>query len=335
MTNELHRNIRGALALSAALLVLFLWQQKPAIGQSVVHRIGFLGLRPLSESEALIGRLRAGLQDLGYVEGKNYVLDIRLADDNASRYPALVRELTDANVKLIVAANIPAAVAIHQINPQMMIVIAQGPDIVGNKLADSVERPGGVATGLEELKPGMTDKRLRLLKQARPAISRIAVLSPTPSESGHAVQYREAEQTAAAIGVTLRPYRVSAATDFDKVFDAIMRDGADGVVVLNGLLPRPIQLRIVGFATERRLPVIYASEQFVVAGGLMSYGADQPERFRLAASIVDKILKGTKPGDLPLTYDAQLRLFVNTRAAESIGMTLPQSLIAEAHTVLK
>ena len=267
MMYELHRNIRGALALAAALLVLFLWQQAPAIGQSAVHRIGFLGLRPLSESDALIGRLRAGLQDLGYVEGKNYVLDIRLADDNASRYPALVRELTDANVKLIVAASIPAAVAIHQINPQMMIVIAQGPDIVGNKLADSVERPGGVATGLEELKPGTTDKRLRLLKQARPAISRIAVLSPTPSESGHAVQYREAEQTAAAIGVTLRPYRVSAATDFDKVFDAIVRDGADGIVVFNGLLPRPIQLRIVGFATERRLPVMYASEQFVVAGG--------------------------------------------------------------------
>jgi putative ABC transport system substrate-binding protein len=321
--------------LAAAPLVWFLWQQPPAIGQPAVQRIGFLGLRPLSDSEALIGRLRAGLGDLGHVEGKNYVLHIRLADDDASRYPALVRELTDANVKLIVAASVPAAVAIHRTNPQMIIVIAQGPDIVGNNLAESIQRPGGVATGLEELKPGITDKRLRLLKQARPGISRIAVLSPTPSESGHAVQYREAEQTAAAIGVRLRPYRVSAATDFDKVFGAIMRDGADGMVVLNGVLPRPIQLRIVGFATERRLPVMYASEQFVLAGGLMSYGADQPERFRLAASVVDKILKGAKPGDLPLTYDAELRLFVNTRAAESIGVTLPQPLIDAAHTVLK
>jgi putative tryptophan/tyrosine transport system substrate-binding protein len=204
MKYELRRLTMAALALAAALPILLLSQQQPAIGQSAVHRIGFLGLRPLPESGPLIGRLRAGLQDLGYAEGKNYVLHVRVADDDASRYPALVRELTDANVKLIVAASIPAAVAIHQTNPLMMIVIAQGPDIVGNKLAVSVERPGGVATGLEELKPGMTDKRLRLLRQARPAISRIAVLSPTPSDSGHAVQYREAEQTAAAIGVTLR-----------------------------------------------------------------------------------------------------------------------------------
>lgn len=335
MSSELRRPTMGTLALSALLTTLSLAQQQPAHGQSAVPRIGFLGLRPMPESEPAIVQLRAGLQDLGYLEGKNYALDIRLADDNASRYPALVRALTDANVTLIVAASIPAAVAIHRENPLMAIVIAQGPDIIGNKLADSVERPGGVATGLEELKPGMTDKRLRLLKQASPAISRIAVLSPTPSESGHAVQYREAEETAAAIGLTLRAYRVSAASDFEKVFAAIMSDGAEAMVVFNGVLPRPIQSRIVEFAAERRVPAIYPDELMVVAGGLMSYSADHPERFRLAASYVDKILKGAKPGDLPLTYDAHLRLIVNTRAAARIGITLPQSLIAEAHTVLK
>ncbi len=335
MKFELRSSFLCALALAGALPNLSPSQQQPANSQSAVHRIGFLGLRPMPESEPAIRQLRSGLQGLGYVEGKNYVLEIRLADDNASRYPALVRELTKANVKMIVAASIPAAVAIHKENPLMTIVIAQGPDIVGNKLADSAERPGGVATGLEELKPGNTDRRLRLLKQVRPSLSRVAVLSPAPSENGHVVQYREAEQTAAAIGVSLRSYRVSATSDFDKVFDAITSDGADGMVVFNGLLPSPIQRRIVEFAAQRRVPTIYASEQFVVAGGLMSYGADQPGRFRLAAPIVDKILKGAKPGDLPLTYDAQLRLFVNARAAEKLGITLPQSLIAEAHTVLK
>jgi ABC-type uncharacterized transport system substrate-binding protein len=181
----------------------------------------------------------------------------------------------------------------------------------------------------------VTDKRLRLLKQVRPSISKVAVLSPTPSESGHAVQYREAERTAAAIGVKLRSYRVSAASDLEKTFEVIMSDGAEGMIVFNGVLPQPLQQRIVILATERRLPVVYASEQFVAAGGLISYGADQPGRFRLAASTVDKILKGAKPGDLPLTYDTQFHLIVNTGAAQRIGITLPGTLIAEADTVLK
>ena len=318
----------AGVVVAAVLSIVFVSQQQVAIGKPAVHRIGFLGFRPLPEFELAVSRLRAGLQDLGHVEGKDYVLLVRLDDDNPHRNPAVIRELTGAKVKLIVAASVPAAVAIHQTNPLMPVVIAQGDDIVASKLANSVERPGGFATGLEELKPGMTDKRLRLLKQAQPAISRIAILSPTATESGHALQYREAEQTAAAIGLKLRSYRVSAASDFDEVLDAVVRDGAQGLLVFNGSLPLPIQLRIVHFAAEHRLPAMYASDQFVTAGGLMSYGADEPERFRLAAALVDRILKGAKPADLPLTYDPELRLIVNQDAAERIGLTLPKSFVA-------
>jgi len=151
--SDLRRFLMGAPALAAVLPILSLSQQRPAIAQVAVHRLGFLGLRPLPQSEPAIDQLRAGLVDLGYAEGKNYVLVIRLADDSASRYPALVRELSDSNVELIVAASIPAAVAIHQQDPAMKIVIAQGPDIVGNKLAASAEHPGVSRPGSRNSSP--------------------------------------------------------------------------------------------------------------------------------------------------------------------------------------
>ena len=164
-------------------------QQADVSRDTAVPRIGYLGLRPLTESGASIAALKDGLRDLGYVEGKDYVLDLRMADNDPTRYPELIGELTRLRVKLIVAASTPAAVAIHKVNPTMPIVV-RGPDIVGAGLAESVSHPGGVATGVDELAAGLSERRLRLLKQAVPSISRVAVLSSAPTEGGHSNRIR-------------------------------------------------------------------------------------------------------------------------------------------------
>ena len=259
---------------------------------------------------------------------------VRTANDTASRYPALVAELSQLQVELIVVASTPAAMAIHATNPAMPIVVGRGPDLVGAKLAESMEHPGGVATGIEELAPGMTDKRLRLLKQAVPTMRHVAIVSAAPTASGHALQYHDAEQAAKALGLTLHVYAVTATSDFDRLFREIARDGADGLLVFNGLLPRPIQQRVVELAARQRLAAMYPDRSYVDVGGLMSYGQRGPDMFRSAATYVDKILKGAKPADLPLTT-TRLYLSVNTSAAESLHLALPASFLSLVDAIVK
>lgn len=209
--------------------------QEARVSPVDMPRIGYLGLRPVTESGASIEALKEGLRDLGYVEGKHYVLDLRFADNDSSHYPELIGELTRLRVKLIVAASTPAAVAIHKANPTMPIVV-RGPDIVGAGLAKSVTHPGGVATGVDELAAGLSEKRLRLLKQAVPSISRVAVLSSAPTESGHRTAFAEAEQAASAVGMTIRVFRVSATTNVEPLF-ADLAQGWRGCSVLPGRRP--------------------------------------------------------------------------------------------------
>jgi len=310
-------------------------QQRSATPGVTLHRIGYLGLRGMTQTAPSLAALKDGLRELGHVEGDDYLLDVRLANEDPDRYPALITELTALKVELIVAASTPAAIAIHKANPAMPIVIGRGPDLIGAGLAGSAEHPGGIATGIEELAPGMIDKRLRFLKQAVSTLSHVAILSAAPTEGAHSLQYKEAEQSAKAIGVTIRAYRVSAATDFSKVFDDITKDGADGLLALNGVLPGPVQRSIVQLAAHHHLPAMYPAVDFVQLGGFMSYGQRSPEMFRFAATYVDKIFKGAKPGDLPLTNWTKLYLSVNTQTAAALGITLPPSLLSQADEVVK
>jgi putative tryptophan/tyrosine transport system substrate-binding protein len=335
MQTRIRRTVFRCAVLAAFAPLVVAAQQRSATPGATLHRIGYLGLRPMTETAASLAALKDGLRELGHLEGSNYVLEVRLADDDPDRYPALIAELTALKVELIVAASTPAAIAIHAANPAMPIVIGRGPDLVGAGLANSAGHPGGVATGIEELAPGMIDKRFRFLKQAVPTLSRVAVLSSAPTEGAHVLQYREAEQTAKAIGVTIRPYRVSAATDFGKVFDDITKDGAEGVLGLNGVLARPVQRNIVELAAHHHLPAIYPAADFVQVGGFMSLGQRSPEMFRFAATYVDKIFRGAKPGDLPLTSWSRLYLSVNTKTAAALGITLPPSLLSQADEVVK
>jgi putative ABC transport system substrate-binding protein len=301
-----------------------------------VPHIAYLAFRPLTESGAIEGltALKEGLRDLGRVEGRDYVLDVRSADNDADRFPALISELTRLHVKLIVAPSTPAAVAIQKANPDMPVVV-RGPHIVGAGLARAADHPGGMVTGIDEVGTGDTAKRLRLLKQAVPAISRVAVLGSAPSEAGHARAVAEAEQAAKAIGVTLSVFRVSATTDLDRIFAGLRNDGVDAILCSGGILPRPVQQRIVELAARHRLPAMYPAIDYVRLGGLLSYGYRNAEMIRAAAPYVDKLLKGAKAGDLPLTIWDRYYLTVNARAASAFGLTLPTAFLSQADEVVK
>ncbi len=297
-----------------------------------VTRIGYIGLRPLTESAASmesITALKEGLRDLGHVESKDYVLDVRVANNDPARYPELTAELSKLQVKLIVAASTPAAVAIHKANPTMPLVV-RGPDIIGAGLADNATRPGGVTTGIDELSAGITEKRLRLLKQTVPAISRVAVISSAPTESGHDQAFDEADRVAQAIGVALRRFKISATTDLAPIFAGLRGDGVDAVFCSGGVLPRPVQQRIIELAAQHHLPAMYPLRDYVELGGLMSYAYRNAEMFRLLATYVDKILKGAKPGELPLTIWDRHYLTVNAKTAATLNITIPATILSQA-----
>jgi ABC-type uncharacterized transport system substrate-binding protein len=305
-------------------------------GKLDVPHIGLLGFRPLTEptSMSVVTALKDGLRDVGYVEGRDYVLHLRSADDDAERFPALIAELTQLQVKLIFAPSTPAAVAIHKANPAMPIVV-RGPDIVGAGLAQSASHPGGMVTGIDEVGTGDTAKRLRLLKQAVPAISRVAILGSAPSEAGHVRAIAEAEQAAKMIAVTLKVFRVSATTDLDPIFAGLKSDRVDAILCSGGILPRPVEQRIVELAARHRLPAMYPAIDYVQLGGLLSYGYRNTEMIRAAATYVDRLLKGASAGDLPLTIWDRYYLTVNAKAAAALDLTLPTTLLEQADEVVK
>jgi putative tryptophan/tyrosine transport system substrate-binding protein len=306
-------------------------------GHAVVPRVGYIGLRPLTESAASmdsINALKEGLRDLGHVEGKDYALDIRIADNDPSRYPALTHELVQLKVKLIVAASTPAAVAIHKTNPAMPIVV-RGPDLVGAGLAASEDRPGGVVTGIDELAEGIAERRLRLFKQAVPAISHVAVLSSAPTETGHLKAFAEAQRAADDLGLKLTTFRIAEKTDVGAIFTRLKGEGVDAVFLPGGILSRPIQQRLVELAGRQRLPAMYPIRDYVELGGLMSYSYRNPEMFRAAATYVDRILKGARAGDLPITIWDRYYFTVNLQNATTLGLTIPPAVLSKADEVIK
>lgn len=331
-----HGSRRLAAVMVCALVPWALLSGQQRAGKVDVPHIGYLGLRALTEagSVEVVTGLRKGLQDLGYAEGRDYVLDLRSADNAAGRFPALIAELTRLRVRLIFAPSTPAAVAIHKANPVMPIVV-RGPDIVGAGLAVSASHPGGMVTGIDEVGTGDTDKRLRLLKEAVPAISRVAILGSAPSAAGHARAVAEAERTATAIGVTLKVFRVSAATDLDGVFAGLRSDGVDALLGSGGILPRAVMQRVVELAARHQLPAMYPAIDYVRLGGLLSYGYRNEEMIRAAATYVDKILKGADAGDLPLTIWDRYYLTVNAKAAAAAGLALPTAFLSQADEIVK
>jgi putative ABC transport system substrate-binding protein len=238
------------------------------------------------------------------------------------------------DLELILAAALPQALEIRKNNPQMPMVIATCPGMISNGFAKTLKRPGGHYTGMDELPPGVTAKRLRLLKTAAPNVSRVALLSTTPGTGGHEAQLADAVETAKSLGVTVKPYRASTLKELETALAAIVDDGMNGLANFQGGLSLANRQLIVDFAAKNRLPAVYQASFFVEAGGLMAWAPDQEEQYREAARYVDRILKGAKPGDLPVHYPSRYDLIIGKSAAERIGLVLPPKLVAQANRVL-
>jgi len=303
-----------------------------------VARIGYLSPN-LATSPHLREAFREGLRDLGYVEGRNLVIEYRDAEGKVERLPALAAELVALKVDVIVAegGNTRVPLAATQATRTLPIVFASAADPVGSGLVTSLARPGGNVTGLSSLAPELVGKCLEQLKQAVPGVSRVAVLWQ-PGGFGERTEkdmLKEAEVAARALGVRLQFVEARGPEDFDRTFSDMTRARAGALTVLGSAMFFNERRRLVDLAAKNRLPAVYAQREFVDAGGLMSYGPDLADLLRRAATYVDKILKGTKSGDLPIEQPKKFELVINLKTAKALGLTIPQSVLGRVDEVIQ
>jgi putative tryptophan/tyrosine transport system substrate-binding protein len=298
-----------------------------------VPRIGFLGTSP-SAIAARIGAFREGLRDLGYVEGKNIVIEYRSAEGKLDRLPALAAELVRLKVDIIVSASAPVTRAAKEATSTIPIVFAQDGDPVASGFVASLARPGGNITGLSSLAPELSGKQLELLKEIVPKLSRVTVIGIS-TEPGNAQRLKEIELAAGALKVNLQYLDVLSSKDIETAFRAAAKGRADGVVMLGGTVFNTHRIQIVELAVKSRLPATYTRPEYVEAGGLMTYGPSINDLFRRAATYVDKILKGAKPADLPVEQPTKFEFIVNLKSAKQIGLTIPPSVLARADKVIR
>jgi putative ABC transport system substrate-binding protein len=297
--------------------------------RSTVPRVGIL--TPAAEaSTPLWEAFRQGLRDLGYVEGKNIVLEYRFAAGQDERLPALAAELVHLQVDLMVTNSGVGAQAAKDATKTIPIVTATS----GHYVVASLARPGGNITGLTLMAPELGGKRLELLKEALPHISRVAVLQNV----GNPVspdELREVEAAARGLGLQLQSLAVRHPDELDSVFAAITREGAEALIALADGVFWYHRTRLVALAAQHRLPAVFDAREFAEAGGLMTYGPSVPDNYRRAAVYVDKILKGTKPADLPVERPVKFELVINLKTAKALGVTIPPALLFQADEVLQ
>ena len=302
-----------------------------------VSRIGLLSLNA-SPNVHLGEAFREGLHELGYVEGRNLVIEYRDAEGNFDRLPALVAELVALKVDVIVTGGgTPSALAAKQAIRTVPIVFSSVPDPVTDGLVMSLTRPGGNITGLSNLNSELVGKCLEQLKHAIPGVMRVAVIRQ-PGAVGERTErdmLKAAEVAARALGVRLQFVEARAPANFDRVFSNISTARADAVTMLGSAMFFSERRRFVDLAAKNRLPVVYPQREFVEAGGLMSYGPDIADLFRRAATYTDKILKGAKPADLPVEQPTKFELVINLKTAKALGLTIPPSLLLRADQVIE
>ena len=301
-----------------------------------VYRLGLLGGSPPNSP----GGRRAwegffqGMRELGYVEGQNILVEGRFYGDHTDRLPSLAAELVRLKVDVIVAGATPAPEAAQRATSTIPIVMATHVDPVGSGLVTSLAKPEKNVTGMSTLGPELLGKRLQLLKEAIPGISRVAVLS-NPTDTAQALLLREAQVAAQSLKVRLQVLEARAPSDFAGAFSAMTKERTGGVIVLTSSMFYDARIRLAELAARSRVPAIYAVKDFAEAGGLMAYGVDLHESFRRAAAYVDKILKGAKPGDLPVEQPTKFELVINLKTAKALGLTIPPSLLGQADQVIE
>jgi putative ABC transport system substrate-binding protein len=300
-----------------------------------VSRIGFLFYGAPGPS-AEVDAFRQGLRELGYIEGQNVTIDYRFANGQVERLPELATELARLKVDVIVTPNTPAAMAAKQATSTIPIVFAVVADPVGAGLMANFARPGGNITGLSSISVQLGGKRLELLKEVAPKASRLAVLY-NPSDRSNVLMLKELQESAPALGLTVHSLEVRAPGEFEGAFAAMTRERAHALFVAAGVLTLEQRNRkaLVDLATKSRIPAMWGHRQFVDAGGLMSYAVNFYDQLRRAAIYVDKILKGAKPGDLPVEQPTRYELVINLTAAKALGLRIPQSLLGRADQVIE
>jgi putative tryptophan/tyrosine transport system substrate-binding protein len=299
-----------------------------------IPRIGFLGNSTAALEANLIGPFREGLRELGYVEGKNIVIGWRWAEGKYERFPTLIAELIGSKVELIVTAGTPATIALKKATTTLPLVMIAVGDPVGTGLIASLAHPGGNLTGLTSISPELDGKRLELLREVLPKISRVAVFW-NPTSPLQVVSERETQAAAQAMGIKVLSLGVQAEEQFNDAFAKILRERSGALLVLADRLFLHHRARIMDFATQNHLPGVHAYVELVEAGGLMSYGPSYADMHKRAAIYVDKILKGRKPADLPVEAPIKFELVINLKAAKQIGVTVPPSVLYRADKVIK
>jgi putative ABC transport system substrate-binding protein len=300
-----------------------------------VPRIGYLTGVSLSSISSRTEPFRQGLRELGYVEGKNIVIEWRSAEENLDRLPALAAELVRLKVDIIVTAGSSPTRAAKEATTTISIVMAQDPDPVGSGFVASLARPGGNITGLSALAPELNGKRLELLREIVPKLSRIAVFG-TSTQPGNAQSLKEVELVAKGFGVKVQYLDVLSSEEIATAFRAATKGRAEAVLMmLPGRVASSQRTQIAEFAVKSRLPAIYDRSEFVEHGGLMTYGVNFTDLDRRAGTYVDKILKGAKPADLPVEQPTKFELVINLKAAKQIGLTIPSNVLARADRVIK
>ncbi len=299
-----------------------------------VARIGFLATNG-AVAPHMLDAFRQELRDLGYVEGRNLVTEFRDAAGKLERLPALAAELVALKVDVIVTATGPGALAAKRATRTIPIVFAVAADPITDGLVISLARPGGNVTGFAVLASELVGKRLELLKQAVPGFDRVAVLRQPGAEPEQTENDRlkGTESAARALGMRLQIVVARGPEDFDSAFAEMTKARAGALIMGGGNMFFSERRRLVDLAAKHRLPAVYGQREFVDAGGLMSYGPNQTDLFRRAAAYVDKILKGAKPGDLPVEQPTKFELVINLKTAKALGLSMPQSLLLRAELI--
>jgi putative ABC transport system substrate-binding protein len=301
-----------------------------------VHRIGYLSALDAAGESTRSEAIRLALSELGYVEGQNIAIDYRYGEGKRDAYPKFAAELVRLKVDIIlVTGGDPVMRAAKNTTKTIPIVmIGSGVDPVEADFVDSLARPGGNVTGVTTLSTELGGKRLEMLKEAVPKVTRVAVLY-NPNTRNNVIELKEVQTAARALGLTVRSWDIRGTDGFEKVFAALSKERPDGLYVPGGPLMYANQKRTIDFASKSRLPSTYNRKQDVEAGGLLYYGADLANIYRRAATYVDKILKGAKPADLPVEQPTKFEFVVNLKTAKQIGLTIPPNVLARADRVIR
>jgi putative tryptophan/tyrosine transport system substrate-binding protein len=333
--NEALRRSHGRkvfIGLTLGALLFALYPCAHAQQQARIPKIGWLSTRRASPiGREIIVRM---LRDLGYVEGKNVAYEYRFADDKLDRLPALADELVRLKVDVLLTPGTPGALALKEATQTIPIVFLDVTDPVAAGLVDSLARPGGNITGFSSIEAVLAGKRLELLKETVSKLSRVAVLWD-PRNPASTQEWKESQLAARELGLQLHSMEVSSADKYQNAFKEAIKARSGALVVLSTPLAASNQKQIAELAARNRLPAIYVQGSFVTGGGLMSYGPDRIERYRRVAVFVDKILKGTKPADLPVEQPTKFEFIINLQAAKRIGLTIPPNVLARADKVIR